>query len=62
MKKYANEAFNLGGGSQTSVKKKSKNVNESIGFNLFGENQVQQVKNGSLNVASGQDLGNPSSR
>jgi len=38
MKKYANEAFNIGGGSQTKMKPKSKGVNETIGFNLFGEN------------------------
>ena len=63
MKKYANEAFNLGGGSQTSVKKKSiSRVNETIGFNLFGENQVQHAKNGSQTISSGLDLGNPSSR
>lgn len=65
MKKFGNDAFGLGTGTGSSIKKRSANkVSESIGFNLFGENQVQQVKNGSgsqVHVGGG-DLGNPSSR
>jgi hypothetical protein len=40
MKKYANEAFNLGGGGSVKKKSNSRVANESIGFNLFGENSV----------------------